>query len=53
MTPTVSAIVQLLWLQSRGRRRRMWARFCQPRRLLLSTLACALAIVWLGVSIAG
>src|SRR5262245_12033286 len=42
------ATLQLLWLQSRGRRRRMWARFCQPRRLILSALACMLAVVWLG-----
>jgi hypothetical protein len=42
------ATVQLLRLQSRGRRRRMWARFCQPRRLILSTIAGALALVWLG-----
>jgi len=42
------AALRLLWLQSRGRRRRMWARFCQPRRLILSALACALAVIWLG-----
>jgi hypothetical protein len=42
------ATIELLWLQSRGRRRRMWARFCQPRRLILSTIACILAVVWLG-----
>ncbi len=42
------AIIQLLWLQSRGRRRRMWGRFCQMRRLILSAIACALAVVWLG-----
>ncbi|MBI2825189.1 MAG: hypothetical protein HYX69_10935 [Planctomycetia bacterium] len=50
MTTTVSrsAIVRLLWLQSRGRRRRMWGRFCRPRRLILSAVACALAVVWLG-----
>jgi len=42
------AIVQLLRLQSRGRRRRMWDRFCQPRRLVLSAIACVLAVVWLG-----
>ena len=42
------AIIQLLRLQSRGRRRRMWGRFCQPRRLILSAMACVLAIVWLG-----
>ncbi len=42
------ATVELLWLQSRGRRRRMWQRFCQPRRLVLTVLACLLVIVWLG-----
>ena len=42
------ATVQLLRLQSRGRRRRMWQRFCQPRRLVLSAVACVLAVVWLG-----
>ena len=40
--------VELLLLQSRGRRRRMWRRFCQPRRLALSVVACLLAVVWLG-----
>jgi len=50
MTTTVfnPAIVQLLMLQSRGRRRRMWGRFCQPRRLVLSAVACVMAVVWLG-----
>jgi len=50
MTPTFfhPAIVQLLRLQSRGRGRRMWSRFRQPRRLFLSAVACALAVVWLG-----
>lgn len=50
MTTTVfhPAIVQLLRLQSRGRRRRMWGRFCQMRRLVLSAVACVLAVVWLG-----
>jgi hypothetical protein len=50
MTPSVfhPATLQLLWLQSRGRRRRMWRKFCQPRRLVLSAVACLLAIVWLG-----
>ena len=50
MTTTVfhPATVQLLRLQSRGRRRRMWGRFCQPRRLVLSAIACVLAVVWLG-----
>jgi hypothetical protein len=42
------ATVKLLRLQSRGRRRRMWGRFCQRRRLVLSAVACALAVVWLG-----
>jgi hypothetical protein len=42
------AIIQLLWLQSRGRRRRMWQRFCQTRRLALSAVACLLTVVWLG-----
>jgi hypothetical protein len=48
MTLVHPATLELLWLQSRGRRRRMWARFCQPRRLILSALACVLAVVWLG-----
>jgi hypothetical protein len=49
MTPPFHpAVLQLLGLQSRGRRRRMWGRFCQTRRLVLSTIACALAVVWLG-----
>jgi hypothetical protein len=26
----------------------MWARFCQTRRLILSGIACILAVVWLG-----
>jgi hypothetical protein len=43
-----SAVFELLWLQSRGRRRRMWGRFCQRRRLILSAIACVLAAVWLG-----
>jgi hypothetical protein len=42
------ATIQLLQLQSRGRRRRIWHRFCQPRRLLLSAIACVLGVVWLG-----
>ena len=42
------ATVQLLRLQTRGRRRRMWARFCQPRRLILSAIGGALTLVWLG-----
>ena len=41
-------MLQLLWLQCRGRRRRMLAQLCQPRRLILSALACLLAVVWLG-----
>lgn len=50
MTTTVfhPAIFQLLLLQSRGRRRRMWGRFCQPRRLVLSAIACVMTVVWLG-----
>lgn len=50
MTPHIfhPATVQLPWLQSRGRRRRMWRRFQQPRRLILSAIACIMAIVWLG-----
>jgi hypothetical protein len=50
MTTTVfhPATLQLLRLQSRGRRRRMWRRFCQPRRLVLSAIACILAVAWLG-----
>lgn len=42
------ATLKLLWLQSRGRRRRIWRKFCQPRRLVLSAVACVLAVVWLG-----
>ena len=42
------AVVQLFRLQSNGRRRRIWRRFCQPRRLLLSLIACVMAVVWLG-----
>jgi hypothetical protein len=26
----------------------MWGRFCQPRRLVLSVVACVLAVAWLG-----
>jgi hypothetical protein len=48
MTVFHPATVQLLRLQSRGRLRRMWGRFCQPRRLVLSAVACVLAVVWLG-----
>jgi hypothetical protein len=50
MTTTVfhPATIQLLRLQSRGRRRRMWGRFCQPRRLVLSAVACVLGVVCLG-----
>ncbi len=40
--------LELLQLQSRGRRRRIWHRFCQPRRLVLSVVACVLAVAWLG-----
>jgi hypothetical protein len=42
------AVVQLWRLQSHGRFRRMWARFRKRRRLVLSVIACALAVVWLG-----
>jgi hypothetical protein len=42
------AIFLLLRLQARGRRRRMWQRFCQPRRIVLSAVAGVLAILWLG-----
>jgi hypothetical protein len=42
------AMYQLLRLQSRGRVRRMARRFAQPRRLALSAVACALAVLWLG-----
>jgi hypothetical protein len=42
------AMVQLLQLQSRGRRRRIAAKFRQPRRIILSTIAFLLAVVWLG-----
>ncbi len=38
------ATIQLLRLQSRGRRRRMVRRFCEPRRLVLSAIACILAL---------
>ncbi|HEV3022020.1 MAG TPA: hypothetical protein VGX76_06120, partial [Pirellulales bacterium] len=50
MTTTVfhPATIQLLRLQSHGRRRRIWRRFCQTRRLVLSGIACVLAVVWLG-----
>lgn len=40
--------LELLWLQSRGRRRRMIQRFRQPRRFLLSGMAIGLAAAWLG-----
>jgi hypothetical protein len=42
------AIFRLWRLQSRGRGRRMWGRFRQRRRLVLSAIACVLAAVWLG-----
>ena len=42
------AMLQLLRLQSRGRRRRIWTRFRQPRRLVLSAVAALLAVAWLG-----
>lgn len=47
-SPAHPAMFQLLRLQSRGRRRRIWARFCQPRRLVLSAIAAVLAVAWLG-----
>jgi hypothetical protein len=50
MTPITfhPAMVQLLWLQSCGRRRRLWAGFCQPRRMVLTAIACVMTVVWLG-----
>ena len=42
------ATILLLGLQSRGRSRRIWSKFCQPRRLILSAIACLLTVVWLG-----
>ncbi len=42
------ATVQLLRLQSGGRARRIWARIRQPRRLILTSIAAVLALVWLG-----
>ena len=48
MTAFHPAIVQLLRLQSRGSRRRMWGRFSQVRRLVLSAIACTLGVVWFG-----
>lgn len=42
------ATFKLLWLQSRGRRRRLVRRFCEPRRLILSVIAAVLAVAWLG-----
>jgi hypothetical protein len=50
MTTTIfhPATIHLLWLQSRGRRRRMWAGFYQTRRLVLSVIACVLTVVWFG-----
>jgi hypothetical protein len=50
MTTTVlhPATIQLLRLQSHGRGRRIWRRFCQPRRLVSSAVACVLAVAWLG-----
>jgi hypothetical protein len=42
------ATFQLWRLQSRGRGRRMWTRFRKRRRLVLSVIACVLAVVWLG-----
>jgi len=42
------AMLELLWLQARGRRRRIWNRFRQPRRLVLSAVAIVLTAAWLG-----
>ncbi len=49
MMPTAfhPAPLHLVRLQGRGRRRRAWRKFCQPRRLVLSALACVLAALWL------
>ncbi len=47
-TPFHPATLELLRLQSRGRRRRLWQRFRQKRRLALSVVAAALAVIWLG-----
>jgi Putative ABC exporter len=50
MTPTAfhPALLHLLRLQSHGRRRRIVRKLRQPRRLILSAVACVLAVVWLG-----
>lgn len=42
------AALELLRLESRGRRRRLWQRFRQKRRLMLSAVAGMLAVIWLG-----
>ena len=47
-TPFHPATLELLRLQSRGRRRRLWQRLRQKRRLALSLVAATLAVVWLG-----
>ncbi|MGD9635315.1 MAG: hypothetical protein AB7G28_12945 [Pirellulales bacterium] len=46
--PFHPAALELLRLQSRGRRRRLWQRFRQKRRLVLSLVAGVLAVIWLG-----
>lgn len=46
--PIHPAALELLRLQSRGRRRRLWQRFRQKRRLVLSAVAAVLAVIWLG-----
>lgn len=46
--PIHPAALELLRLQSRGRRRRLWQRFRQKRRLVLSLVAAVLGVIWLG-----
>lgn len=46
--PIHPAALELLRLQCRGRRRRLWQRFRQKRRLVLSLVAGVLAVIWLG-----
>jgi len=46
--PSHPAALELLRLQSRGRRRRLWQRFRQKRRLVLSLVAAVLGVIWLG-----
>ncbi len=45
------ALVRLLRLRSIARLRRLRRRLSSPRRLVLSTLACLLALLWLGNAI--